>query len=159
MFAEIYLAAASSCTGMPRALSDAFSISRIGAEEVAELPLLNTARSLRETRSNIADEALALIGRHEPEEVAGLGVVVGIVAMVVAGNGSAYLFGPLDVVLVFSRSAEAIGFIVGRGSAVIVKAHEAVAVIGGEGTLRTIDGQRVVVNAQTILALSASCRW
>jgi hypothetical protein len=64
-----------------KGLSDAFSISRIGAEEVAELPLLNTARSLRETRSNIADEALALIGRQKPEEVAGVGVVVGIVAM------------------------------------------------------------------------------
>jgi hypothetical protein len=62
---------------------------------VAELPLLNVARSLRETRSNIADEALTLMGRHEPEEVAGLGIVVGIAAMVVARDGSAYFLGPL----------------------------------------------------------------
>jgi hypothetical protein len=117
---------------------------------VAELPLLDLARSLRETCSDIADKALPLLGCHEPEELAGLGVVVRIVAVVVARNGSAHLLGPLDVALVFSRSAEAVGFVVGRGSAVIVEAHRAVAVVGGEGALRTIHGEGVVVNAKAI---------
>jgi hypothetical protein len=53
---------------------------------VLQLTFLDVARNVRQTSGEIFDEALALLGRHEPEEIAGLGIVVGVVAMVVTRN-------------------------------------------------------------------------
>src|SRR5206468_10040224 len=104
--------------------------------EVLNLQLLDAARKGLYAADDVADEALLRIGRHEAEEIAGLGVVVGVAAMIVASDGSAHESGTLEVAVVLLRAAEAVGLVVDGGAPVAVEAHGAVFVIGVEGALR-----------------------
>src|SRR5260370_39330565 len=70
--------------GNANPLGDAFSIGRIGAEEVTELPLLDVARSMRKAAADVADQPLFFVQLHQTEEVTGLRVVVGLIAMVLS---------------------------------------------------------------------------
>ena len=91
-------------------------------------------------------------GEDVAPEVAGLGVVVVAFAVVVAAYGTrgGGHVGSLDVLGVLFGSAEAVGLVVGEIAVVSVKAHGAVAVVGGDGALGGVDGEEVVVGADAV---------
>src|SRR3981081_3281515 len=59
----------------------------IGFVEMLDLQILNAARDAAQAGDDVANEALLGVGGHETEEIAWLGVVVGVEAMIVAVDG------------------------------------------------------------------------
>ena len=88
--------------------------------------------------------------RHQPEQVAGLRVVVIAVAMVVAVGIAADRQGRLPEALVLQGPIEAVGLVVRGGAEVAVEAHGAVAVVGVVGAARPVRRQGRVIGADTV---------
>jgi len=132
------------------ALGYAGAVCGIGFVEVLDLQLLDAARDAAHTGDDVADEALFGVGGHQAEEIARLGVVVGVEAVIVAVDRAGDFFGALAVLRSFFGAAEAVGFVVGLRAVIAVEAHGAVAIVGVHRALRLVDGQAVVVNAETV---------
>src|SRR5579872_5897226 len=92
--------------------ADALSIGRIGFVEVRHLQLLNMPGRLSQAADNVADEALLRILGHEAEQVAGLGVVVALVAMIVAVYRAADHPGAFTIGCILRWTAKTVGLIV-----------------------------------------------
>src|SRR5258708_2147572 len=67
-------------------LRDASAVCRIGSIEVNELALDDLDRHAVHRRPEVFKQLLLLIGRHQPEQVSGLTIVVVAVAMIVSGR-------------------------------------------------------------------------
>src|ERR1700759_5430291 len=65
-------------------LGDAGAVFGIGPVAVADLPLDDLDRHAFHCSLVVVEELLLLVGRHEPEQVAGLTIVVVTVAVIVA---------------------------------------------------------------------------
>src|SRR5882672_5596302 len=111
-------------------LCNAASVSRIGFVEVLDLQFLDALRSLTEAAHDVADQSLLRIGGHQPEQVAGLRIVIAVAAMIVPRHRSAYHLRPLDVLWILHRAAKAVRFVVDFRAAVSIETHGAVFVIG-----------------------------
>src|SRR5690606_24934644 len=95
-------------------------------------------------------DGLPVCGRHQAEEVAGLGVVVVALAVVVAGGVALDLERGLGERGTFLGTAEGVGFVVGRDVAGEVVAHGAAFLVVEHGAARGVDGQLLVVCAEAI---------
>src|SRR5271156_451251 len=134
-----------------QALRYAGSVGGIGFVEVLDLQLLNAlGHTAAEAADDVVDEALLGAGIHQAEEVARLGIVIAVAAVIVASHGAADHFLTLAERGILLRSAEAVGFVIGMRAGVAVEAHGAVAVVGGEGALRLVHRQAVVVDAEAV---------
>ena len=92
--------------------------------------------------------------RHQPEQIARLGVVVEPAAMILARHGACYGHRPLDVVL---RPAWARRSCSARNSpraALAVKPHCAILVVGMDGALRLVPRQGIVIYPQAVACAS-----
>src|SRR6267142_2112027 len=115
-----------------------------------DLQILDAARDAAQAGDDVADQALLGVGGHQAEEIAWLGVVVGVEAMIVAVDGAGYFFGALAILRIFFGAAKAVGFVIGLRAVIAVKAHGAVAIVSVDGALRLVDRQAVVVDAEAI---------
>src|SRR6202030_14627 len=132
------------------ALGYSGAVCGIGFVEMLDLQLLNAARDAAHAGDDVADEALLCVGGHQAEEVAGLGVVIGVEAVIVAVDRAGDFFGALTILRIFFRAAEAVGFVVGLRTVIAVEAHRAVAIVGVHRALRLVDWQAVIVHAEAV---------
>src|SRR5258708_15204819 len=63
-------------------------IGQVGLLEMPDLPLLDIVRHILHTGNNVADQPLLLSGRHQPEEIARLCIVIIVKPVVVAVHGT-----------------------------------------------------------------------
>jgi len=125
-------------------LEDASGVVRICFLEVAQLKPLDPKGSLTEGLGDRLRRPLLFVFREEPPQVAALGVVVVVLAMIVACDGDCAvvcgdLVGAIPVLWVLLGPAEAVGLVVGQIAEVAVEAHGAVAVVVGDVTLCSVD--------------------
>src|SRR5947209_4348494 len=70
--------------------------------------------------------------------------------MIMACDRAAYCGWALKILFVLSRSTEAVRLVIGRCTTISIEARRAIAVIGRIRTLRFVDRQSVVINAQAV---------
>ncbi len=99
---------------------------------------------------DIAHQQCALLAAHQPVKVTRLRVIVVVVAMIVAIDRARQRQGRRRTVVERAHLVEAVGMIVGAAAAVAVETQPAVAMIMAHFVMRLIDGDLMVVDAQTI---------
>ena len=98
------------------------------------------------------DEALLLFGRHEPEQVSWLDVVIIdttflFVVVCVAGDLQRWF----SEGRVFFGAIKAVGFVIWGSTAVVIEPHEAIALIVGDfGSMGAVDGEAFEVDAEAV---------
>src|ERR1700687_5465745 len=110
-------------------LSDAGAVCGIGPVTVDDLPRDDLDRHALHRRLVVLEELVLLVGRHQPEQLSGLTIVVVAVAMIVAGRLTHDLERRFAVALVLKRAIERVRLIEGVRVRLALEPHRTVGVI------------------------------
>lgn len=128
----------------------AVAICQIGFVEMFDLQLLNAFGCLTEASRDVSDQSLLRIGRHQPEKISGLRVVVAVIAMIVPSHCATHQFRTLEIFGILRRATKAIRLVIHFPSVVSVETHRAVLVIGMVRALRLVYREGVVVHTEAV---------
>jgi hypothetical protein len=129
---------------------DTSAVFGIGSIEVNELAFDDLDRHAVHRFLNVVKQLLLLIGRHQPEQVSGLTIVVVAVAMIIAGRVTHDLERRLAVALVLHRAVERVWLIEGVRIRFALEPHRAVSVIIVHLCARPVDRELVRVDAYPV---------
>ena len=111
---------------------------------------LDVPRRRADRPRGVGKEHLLLVRPHEPEELPGLAVIIGILAVVPVIGGPVRAEGRLGKVWLLLPLAVAVGLVAERAAVIAVHPHRPVAVIAVMGATGGIDRDQVVINAKPV---------
>src|SRR5712671_6592449 len=110
-------------------LRDAGAVFGIGPVAVDDLPQDDLDRHALHRRLVVMEELVLLVGRHQPEEIARLTVIIVAVAVIVASHVTRDLEGRLTVALVLDRAVERVRLVESVRVRLALEPHRTVSAI------------------------------
>src|SRR5699024_10974563 len=116
--------------GDAEGVGNTLAVSGIGLGAVVDVADLDLTGHAVHGAGGVAEKGFLLFGRHHPEQLAGLFVIVGVVTGILPAVGVAgKLQRRLGEIRLILPRAVAVGLVVGVAAVVAVNAHLAVAVV------------------------------
>lgn len=127
-----------------------FAICRIGLEAIAYVADLNLLGGISHGTGSVSEKHRLLLGAHQAEQLAGLGVIIFVRAMVPMIGGSLQTKGWFGEFRLLLPLAVAVRLIAEGAAVIAVHSHGTIAVITMYRTTRRVDGNEMVIHSKPV---------